>query len=630
MPDQTQDSKFSLEKFEYLCYSRQHEPAAKELVRLLALLDSQYGQLGANFQAKPLAGVNAQDVDQHLLARMAGAISSLFADPEFMISEPGFLLLMPYHRWISTVFAAGPYRNADHVIRSLNTEGHGTDGDGQAFRVAPKDYFKFCLLYSPESEIPLDVNAVWNHNKIIAASLFLTLMSPRFLGTPAAHSKRELLLGWLPEHLPEVPSLDPLPLGILHDVYMHCSYADLPQRHNIKAAINVLIRRKLEAVDIKDRSADALAAARQHLHPEKKKPVMLVLMEWFTGGHSIYRTHSLTLEGAREKFHVIGMGYENTVDELGRAVFDEFIPIARSEDFFSAIRMIVNTANQHTPAVFYMPSVGMFPITMFMCNLRIAPLQVAALGHPATTRSDKIDFISVEDDFVGDPACFSETLMRLPKDGQPYRPSASSKKEYPEVKKSTEKVKVAVAATTMKLNPRFLLACRRIADSVKTPMEFHFLVGQAQGLVYPQVNSLVKRFLNNAVVHQHQPYEQYMATMNECHMFLSPFPFGNTNGIVDAATLNLPGVNLSGAEVFEHIDEGLFGRLGLPDWLTAKSFDDYVAAAVKLIDEPKTRDKIAKDLAKRKAIENIFKGNKKAFGEMCADRVREHPCNTKA
>jgi len=135
------------------------------------------------------------------------------------------------------------------------------------------------------------------------------------------------------------------------------------------------------------------------------------------------------------------------------------------------------------------------------------------------------------------------------------------------------------------------------------------------------VNSLIKRFLNNAVVHHHQPYEQYMTKMNECHLFLSPFPFGNTNGIVDAATLNLPGVNLSGPEVFEHIDEGLFGRLGLPDWLTAKTVEDYVAAAVRLIDEDKTRDKITKDMAKRKAVENLFKGNKKAFGEMCLGRV---------
>jgi hypothetical protein len=38
---------------------------------------------------------------------------------------------------------------------------------------------------------------------------------------------------------------------------------------------------------------------------------------------------------------------------------------------------------------------------MFLSNLRFAPLQAIALGHPATTHSPKIDFVIVEEDYVG-------------------------------------------------------------------------------------------------------------------------------------------------------------------------------------------------------------------------------------
>ena len=38
--------------------------------------------------------------------------------------------------------------------------------------------------------------------------------------------------------------------------------------------------------------------------------------------------------------------------------------------------------------------------------------------------------------------------------------------------------------------------------------------------------------------------------LNDMDMFLSPFPFGNTNGIVDAFTAGLPGVCKTGREVF--------------------------------------------------------------------------------
>ena len=43
--------------------------------------------------------------------------------------------------------------------------------------------------------------------------------------------------------------------------------------------------------------------------------------------HSIYHTHSQTIVAMREKFHIIGMGYEARVDDAGREVFHEFIPI---------------------------------------------------------------------------------------------------------------------------------------------------------------------------------------------------------------------------------------------------------------------------------------------------------------
>ena len=605
---------FSLERFEFLCYSRQHEAAAQELVQLLGILDQQYGELAGRFEARPLEGVDFRDIDQHLMARMAGAISCLFADPAFNVSEFGFRLLMPYHRWISSVFAASPYRNADHVIRSLNIE----QKDPEVFRIDPQNYFKFCLLYSPESEIPLDVESVWADNKAVAASLFLTLMSPRFLGTPAAHSKRELLLAWLPDRLTEIPSIDLLPLGILHDVYMHCSYADLPQRHAIKAAINVLIRRKFDSEGIHDLPAEQLARARSHRSTANGKPVMLVLMEWFTGQHSIYRTHSLTLEGARKRFHVIGMGIDSTVDEIGKAVFDEFIVLPRPDHLLSSVIAVRQIAERLQPAVFYMPSVGMFPITMLMANLRIAALQVAALGHPATTRSDCIDRISVEEDFVGDPNCFSEQLLLLPRDGQPYRPSTLSRTQYPRGERSAEVVRIAIAATIMKINPRFLMALRQIADRAVRPCEFHFLVGQAQGLVYPQVRGLIHRFLGNAVVHPHQAYERYMHCLNQCDFFLSPFPFGNTNGIVDAVTVGLAGVNLSGPEVFEHIDHGLFKRLGLPDWLTATSIDAYVEAACRLINERDMCADLTQQLLRERTVERLFRGDGSALGESCA------------
>ncbi|KAF1011454.1 MAG: UDP-glucose:protein N-beta-glucosyltransferase [Pseudomonas fluorescens] len=596
---------FSLEAFEYLCYTRDHEGGARELVRLLQLIDRNYGKLSEQFALSVSPAVSPGELESHVLTRLASAITALFSDPGFSISPDGFSQLINLQRWLSSLFAASAFVNGDHILRSLNLL-----GPGAGYRIAEQDLVKFCLLYSPESQLPLDVELLWAQNPTLAAALFMALMSPRFLGTPAAHSKRETLLAWLPGRLEELASLDGLPLNVLHDVYMHCSYADLPGRHRIKASINTLIERKLASVGIHSVAARPVA---------RKKPVMLVLLEWFSGGHSIYRTHSLTLQAAREHFQVVAVGYGANVDDLGRAVFDEFIELARPDDLFACLRELVALAGARQPEVFYMPSVGMFQITLFASNLRLAPLQVAALGHPATTASRHIDFISVEQDFVGDPGCFIEQLLRLPADGQPYRPSAIHVELPRHERIDSSVVHIAVAATTMKLNPTFLQVCQAIArgtlrESGKR-VRFHFLVGQAQGLLFPQLVRLIERYVGDATVYPHQPYADYMATLNRCDLFLSPFPFGNTNGIIDAFTVGLPGICKTGPQVFEHIDEGLFRRVGLPGWTIAPTPQQYVQAAIRLAGDYVQRSMLYRHLASPAPLHRLFSGRPECLGQ---------------
>ncbi|SAK89089.1 hypothetical protein AWB78_04671 [Caballeronia calidae] len=421
-----------------------------------------------------------------------------------------------------------------------------------------------------------------------------------------------MILRWLPERLDQVESIDSLPMAVLHDMYMHCSYADLPGKHDIKKPINTLIRRKLESLGIRDveRKAQAPKAG--------EKPVLLVVLEWFSKNHSIYRTHSQTIVAMRDKFHIVGMGYEGRVDEAGQEVFHEFIPF-KGGNLWECVKEVRDTSEARGAQAMYMPSVGMFPITMALACLRVAPMQLMALGHPATTHGHAMDYVVVEEDYVGDEACFSEKLLKLPHDGMPYRPPAAMLElDLPKRKRlKTDPVKIAVAGTTIKLNPGFLQTCADIAKEASVPVEFHFLVGQATGITFPQVRNLVRRLMGDkGVVHKHQNYGNYMKVIADCDMFLNPFPFGNTNGIVDTVWAGLVGVCKTGREVHEHIDEGMFRRLGFPEWMIATSTDEYKAAALRLIDDSKERTELARKLAGPKAVEKlIFKGRPEILGE---------------
>lgn len=633
---------FSLEKFEHFTYSRNHEMALRELVALLMDIDDNYGNTGAGFSITPLRSIRQHELNEHTWTRVCSSISCLLSDPALVISDDWRQRLLSMHRWLSALFAASPFHNADHVLRGLNQGEQGSDLS--VLNIQEKDLLKLCWLYTTESEVGIDLDRIWAYSPVMAASLCISLLSPRFQGGAAGHLKRELILPWLTKYLDQIEDVESLPVGVLHDVYMHCSYADRKDKHDIKKPINVLLRRKMSQSALVDSVATAkLPNAGEFGVPAKKstakkdrlassmganevgKPVLLVVLEWFSSAHSIYRTHSLTLEGASDHFHVIGMAYERCVDETTKKVFDEFIPI-EEKAILDQIRQIQKVAQERQVQICYMPSVGMFQLTMWLSNLRVAPLQMMALGHPATTHSDKIDYVVVEEDYVGDEKCFSESLLKLPTNGMPYRPSAAmAQVQLParEKKELIERVEVVMCATTMKLNPRFLDTCRQIVLRSKVAVRMHFLVGQAQGVTFPHVERVVRDYLGDAViVYPHQAYPDYMKVIGTCDLFINPFPFGNTNGIIDTVTAGLVGVCMTGPEVHEHIDEGLFRRLQFPDWLIARNTEEYITAALRLIENHSERQELEGRLSGLDALKVIYQGDPKAMGRLMMDRLQ--------
>ena len=633
-----------LDEFESLVEQRKHSDAVLCLLRILHGFDSTYGQLQGVVEAKTVPSSLWGSVDQHLINRLVSAISALFMSPELIISEQGFQQLIGYQRWLATLFASSPLRNADHVLRTLNI--HAATGKG--FEVQHNDIYKFLLLYFPLSDVPLDLDNLWGWNPYAAASLGMALVSPRFLGEEQAYGKREQLLPWLSRKLQELDDPTRLPLGVLHDVYMHCSYSLLSNRHDIKAALNGLIRKHLASWGIEplprlEHKAPAQDGAKARASRARKdkaarkesvavaaapvqRPVMLVVVEWFTSAHSIYRTHSRTIEGARKEFQVIGMGFDTHVDGLGRGVFDEFIAL-QGAGLKEQIEHIRRVAQERGASVLYMPSVGMFPLTAYLANCRFAPVQAMALGHPATSRSDNIDYVVVEEDYVGDPKCFSEQLLVLPKDGMPYRPSAHAIELDSQDRLQLQPAQcthIAIAATKMKLNPAFLGVCRAIRDRAASKVQFHFLIGSANGIECEQIRLFLRAYLGDAATfYPHQSYANYMRVVRSCDLFLNPFPFGNTNGIVDCVTAGLVGVCKTGPEVFEHIDEGMFGRIGFPsEWVSA-TLEAYVQAALALIADPHARKAKARELSGPKAAEVFFRGDANGLGRMLAQRLEE-------
>ena len=598
--------------------AKNFEAACVELLDILSKIDTNFGGIEGIEIDYPsqLNDELVQEKIKHFCTRVAVAISELFSDPQLDISEGGAQRFLTLQRWINMIFASSPFVNADHVLQTYNRNPDKTNLSDFHLDNARSSLIKFCILYLPESNINVNLDALWNLDPELCASLCFALQSPRFIGTDQSFSKRGTLLQWFPEKLATIENLNNVPSAISHDVYMHCSYDIAENKHWVKKALNQVIRRHLLEGGWTDRDVTKLGE-------RNGKPVMVVLLEHFHSSHSIYRTHSTSMIAARERFYLIGVG-NDAVDEAGKAVFDEFHVLEGNNVVFK-LDHLKAICEKNGAAVFYMPSIGMDLTAIFASNIRLAPVQVIALGHPATTHSDFIEYVIVEDDYVGSEKCFSEQLLRLPKDALPYVPSALAPQhvEY-RLRENPEVVNIGIASTTMKLNPYFLAALKAIRDRANVKVHFHFALGQSSGVTHPYVERFIKSYLgNDATAHPHVPYDQYLRILHNCDMMVNPFPFGNTNGIIDMVTLGLVGVCKTGAEVHEHIDEGLFKRLGLPEWLIANTVDEYVERAIRLAENHQERLALRRHIIENNGLQTLFTGDPSPMGKVLLEKFEE-------
>lgn len=116
------------------------------------------------------------------------------------------------------------------------------------------------------------------------------------------------------------------------------------------------------------------------------------------------------------------------MDDTTSAIFD----VSHQLSGENVVGQAYSLAEKIRPDIVYFLGVGMFPFTIYLSNLRLAPLQIVGLGHGASPFATCLDYFVVDEDLVGDPACFSEEVVALPVGAQPFVPPAQTSWQRPE------------------------------------------------------------------------------------------------------------------------------------------------------------------------------------------------------
>lgn len=587
MTGTTNPAPIDLEGFERLVYARDYEKASGELLKIIGAIKS--GSGFSWYGATP-------SVDM-LFTRLAAAISSLMADPNYMMSYDGFVRLVVEHPTFHSIFRCSQFKTADHVLNLVGVRDPAAPQNVNFSGL--RDVPKLLLCWSLESDIDLPFEKMAESVPEYVQAALLGILGIGGVHTDKAY-QRKIELSRKRQLLEAVP-MNEVSMLAVGDVYMHCSYTDAPDRHEVKKSLNKLLRQLVETKMVEVgkpvRESDGILEA-------KERPTVCIPIEWFGSHHAMYRCYAPSIRQLRTKFRVVGICRPHEVDDAAKQEFDKCVVLPQEG---VSIAQMVETIAEEKPDIMFYPSIGMAAWWVALSNFRLAPLQVMCPGHPATTHSPCIDYIVSDGDLFGDERLYSERVVKLPVGGARYiKRSDFDRKALPE-KRGGLSVRIAVPAMVMKLTPPFFRALQRIQEESSQLIEWHFFPNVVAAY-HHLVEKDITQWLKNVVVHNRDHYNPYMDKLAQCDFMCSTFPFGGTNSTIDAFLAGVPVICWEGNQIHERSDASMIRRIGLPERLITHTYDEYVNAALDLIVEPSRRARLQQQL-KETDVEAEFYGD---------------------
>jgi hypothetical protein len=597
------ENKGSILALEQLVVEHRDAEAIEMVWDILQTIDRNYGRLSDLVLGPSHSGISEEKAAINFATRFAAAFGYLMTDPKLEFSPELFERLIVYHRWIDLIFSLSGFHSSDNFLSLIATDA----GDGRR-SFADNNLLRFLAMFTMNSAINIDFDQLWRANRAATAVACLNYVSSRYVFSRRGLDIRERLLEWLPTRLPGVK----LGTGVLRrlpEMYMHCSYAFTAKKHAIKRPLMEQMRRACLEAGVVEPSTFTPA-------PRTERATVVVVGEKFYLEHVNFRCFSPAVRSLRRRFNVIGIVSPDPAETPIKDYFDEYVAIPG--DFLPSVRTLATEIIARKPALIWYLGVGPGLAGIALASLRLAPIQCASIGHNASTMSPMMDYFILPADWVGSSECFSENIIALPKAAMPFSPRLAHDARR---KDSDGIVRVAICASTMKLNPVLFDTIGRIAKDSKRQPEFHFFVGFGIGLAYFELLRVICNKVPHATAHPHSAYDRYMKQLAQCDMFLSPFPHGGMTSILDAFQLGIPGICLDGLEPHAHADAAMFARISLPQELVAKSLDEYVAAAVRLIDDENWRHQCAEIVRNADLDDIFFSGDARQFCKAIEDLI---------
>jgi hypothetical protein len=371
------------------------------------------------------------------------------------------------------------------------------------------------------------------------------------------------------------------------DICYGVSYVDGESERSIKPAVNRWIRSVLRSTRIRNR-------------PDPKRIAVLSCLWW--AGQSSYRTILPYLEGLQD--------YDLTLFYIpmpGKKIDTTLFREVRELSFANGVLDIGPLLDNDFQVAFF-PDIGMTSFSIWLANLRIAPIQLVSTGHPVSTWGTEIDyFLSGAD--VESPdhpeKYYSERLVLLPGRG-----SINLLPEYEPVgrKKTCPEFVLNCPWSSQKINHAFCRMLAQLVERSDKKLRLRLFVGSMtrELNLVPFVREL-SALLPAAVIEPlpNLGYQHYMTLMEEGDLGLDAYHFGGSNTMADSLYVRKLMATCEGDRWYNRIGPQMLRMAGLPE-LVAASPEEYVDLVVRLIHDDDFRRGLEDRLRRADLRNTIF------------------------
>jgi hypothetical protein len=498
--------------------------------------------------------------------RLAALLSLWASCEDIQLSLEDMCEFLLYKEIISSIFYSSGFRGFTHLktyLAERTPEGN--------FTIPQNKLVIYFLFVHIDDVDPYYLSLAKKMPDTVFTVLMLGWLNCSVVLTPQGENNRK----YLHQHSNLLVKINPNQafMSSVMNAWMYCSYSPSSNKRDVKKNINKMIGNFLRS--------SGLMISKTRIVEKRAKPRLLVLHERAGRNHAMFRCYLPFFASMAEFFDLYSLAEQDLTDELSQQVFPRHQQIADVRD----LQAIVDVVTDIAPDIIYYPSLGMSHWTIYLANLRLAPMQMMSCGHPDSSFIDTIDFLYFGPVMLGAEHCASENIMQ----SNSFKFISMAHSDLPadllNIQKHNDSVThIAINCNAMKLSSEFVQSLQQLKVEFGSAIRFHFFPAGA-GMVNDGFRSMLKKQFPDAETYPPMPYSDFMMAIGKCHLSLSPFPFGNTNSTVDALLLGLPVLALKGYEFCSYTDYLVMESFGLAEYFMSDSVEAFLDHVRKILSD---------------------------------------------